>query len=110
MLELAFATRELRTQCEDEIHAAAALGTKIAKVLKHRLADLRAADHPLDLPFAPKRIGIGNLEAHVQVDLVDGFYLEFKANHPRLPRSPDGSIAWDRVSRVQILRIEPGFE
>ncbi len=50
-LELAFATKPLRELCESEAKAKQKLGAKIAAVLMHRLADLRAAYSIGDLPI-----------------------------------------------------------
>lgn len=104
MLEIAFATKTLRTLCEDEVQAAEELGATVARALRTRLADLRAATHPLDLPLGQPHV---NDEAEaIIVDLADGYRLVFRCNHPRPPRMDNGSIAWSRVSRIQLLRIE----
>ena len=110
LLELAFATRALRAVCEDESQAVAELGPEVARSLLHRLADLRAACHPLDLPLGRLRFGTEADAAHLFVNITDEYHLVLRANHTRPPRSDDGAIAWDRVSRIQLLRIEPSCE
>lgn len=110
MLELAFATKDLRALCEDEDLAVAQLGHEVAKSLRHRLADLRAAIHPLDLPMCGARLGTGVDAKHVMIELAGGYQLVFRANHPHPPQTDDGDIAWDRVSRILFLRIEAPSE
>jgi hypothetical protein len=106
VLELAFATKALRTLCEDQVEAAEELGDKLARVLRNRVADLRAANHPLDLPVGQPRVGTGHESENVLVDLTDGYRLVLRCNHLTPPRARDGTIVWNRVSRVQLLRIE----
>lgn len=107
MLELAFATKELRAICEDEMEAAAQLGPETAASLVKRVADLRAASHPLDLPLRQPRVGIGSDADHLFIDLDGRYSIVIRANHANPPRiSGNGAIAWDRVSRIQLLRLE----
>lgn len=110
VLELAFATRVLRALCEDEVRAAEELGDNVAKALRTRVADLRAASHPLDIPVGQPRLGTGVDAEHVFIELSDGYRLVLRCNHPKAPRSQDGMIAWNQVDRVQILRIEVSNE
>lgn len=105
MLELAFATKELRTLCEDSACALETYGPTVASALWARLADLRAASNPLDLPFEVSR-GTGSDVAHLIVALAQGYVLVLAANHPKPPVAADGSMTWERVSRVIILRLE----
>ena len=106
MLELAFATRALRSACEDAAYAEAVYGPVVAEALVGRLADLRAAGHPLELPFAEPRPAAGGNPEHVVVSLAAGRSLVIAANHAKPPRAASGAIAWECVSRVIVLRLE----
>jgi hypothetical protein len=106
LLELAFKTKELRSMCEDAAHAEALLGPFIADALVGRIADLRAAEHLRDLPFAEIRSAAGNDPEHVVVVLAAERRLIVAANHARPPTGPSGTIAWEHVSRIIILRLE----
>ncbi len=106
MLELAFATRELRSACEDAAEAETVFGSEIARSIIGRLADLRAAGHPLELPFSEAYPAVGSDPEHLIVTLAAGRRLVIAANHVKPPRAPDGSLVWERVSRVIILRVE----
>ena len=81
------------------------LGTRVAEVLKRRLADIRAATSVEDLVAGRPRELAGS-DPHMIVDLSDGYYIVFGANHPNNPMTESGDLDWTRVSRVKILRIE----
>jgi hypothetical protein len=103
-LELAFDSRPLRTLCESEAQARLELGSAVAEVLKHRLADMRAAASPQDLVTGRPRAG--EVRNHMVVDLCDGHRIVFIANHPNYPKSETDELDWGRVSRIKIIRIE----
>jgi len=105
VLELAFANREIRSVCEDATCAFEACGAA-ADALLDRLADLRAATHPLELPFARAQPATDNDPEHVVIDIGGFRSLILGANHRKPPRTVDGTIAWEQVSRVIILRLE----
>lgn len=106
MLELAFATEELRSACEDAACADALYGTSVAETLIHRLADMRAAGHLLDIPFAEVRPAADDIPEHVVVSLAAGRFLVIAPNHAHPPRTPDGAVSWEGVNRIIILRLE----
>lgn len=91
--------------CEDANCAFEACGAA-ADALLDRLADLRAASHPLELPFAQVRPATDEAPEHVVIDVGGTRSLVVGANHQRPPRTADGLIAWEQVSRVIILRLE----
>ena len=80
----------------------------MAEILKHRLADFSAATSPNDLLAGnPGVSGEGGRERMV-VDLRDGYWIEFSANHPDNPETETGDVDWAKVSRIKILRIGGG--
>lgn len=81
------------------------LGTRVAEVLKRRLADIRAATSGEDLVAGRPR-ELEGTDQHMVVDLCDGRRIVFCANHPKNPMTKSGDLDWARVSRVKILRIE----
>ena len=103
-VELAFATRELRSQCERQDLAEAEFGTMVAKTLRNRLADLRAARTLTDLIAGNPR-WIDEDPKTLAVDLTAGYRMLLGVNHPALrkrsPHLPD-----EIIHRVKILRIE----
>ncbi len=105
-MELAFDFRPLRTICESEAHAKDELGVTVAEMLKHRLADLRAAVSIRDLVAGRPCLLQGTADLCMTLDLCEGYRLVFCANHPKNPVSSTGGVDWLKVSRVKIMRIE----
>ena len=103
-MELAFHTKSIRSICESEEQAKLELGDSVAEVLKHRLADMRAARTPKDLVAGRPRIGADG--KHMVIDLRGGHVIVFKANHPNNPNNDADGLDWARVSRIKIMRIE----
>lgn len=105
-MELAFNSKSLRTICESERQAKLELGDAVAEILKHRLADLRAATSVKDLVAGRPRVLDGAALQQMVVDLRDGYRIVFTANHTKNPMTETGDLDWERVSRIKILRIE----
>ena len=103
-MELAFDSKAIRTICESEAQARLELGANVAEVLKHRLADMRAARSPKDLVVGRPRIGADG--QHMVIDLCDGHHIIFKPNHVKSPLTKTAELDWAKVSRIKILRIE----
>lgn len=105
-MELAFDSQSLRSICEKSNIATRKLGPIVAELLKHRLADLRAARYISDLlAGAPHVLERGNHQV-ATVSLGDRYRLIFSANHPKNPVTEQGLVDWSRVSRIKILKIE----
>ncbi len=104
-MELAFNSKLLRTICESESRAKHELGDAVAEMLKHRLADLRAATSVKDLMAGRPRTLRGTPLGVMVVDLRKGYRLVFAANHARNPMK-NGDVDWEQVSRIKIIRIE----
>lgn len=105
-LVLAFESKSLRTICESEAHAKSELGPTVAEVLKHRLADLRAATSVKDLVVGQPRVWDSADHQTMVIDLCDGHRMVFCANHLNNPVANPGKLDWPRVSRIKILKIE----
>jgi plasmid maintenance system killer protein len=105
-LEIAFAKKSLRNLCESDTKAKRELGAKIAKLLRRRLADLRAATCVKDIVAGrPREVGRGR-HGRYAVELCDNSRIIFCANHITVPVVASGGVDWSKVSRVKILRIE----
>lgn len=108
IVELAFATRELRSQCERQDLAETEFGTAVAKTLRNRLADLRAAQTLADLLAGNPRWTDEHSKI-LTVDLTAEYRMLLSVNHPALgKRIPHLSNAM--IHRVKILRIEMNDE
>jgi hypothetical protein len=101
-VELAFETEQLRDICESEARARRMLGAPVAKALKRRLADLRAAPSVEDFP-----LGRPNPRSGTYVfDLADGYSLHVCPNHVKNPTLKSGGINWAKVNHIKIYGIE----
>jgi proteic killer suppression protein len=105
-LELAFESRRLRTICEMEAEAKSELGEAVAEVLKHRVADLRAATSVKELLAGQPRVLDGSEGKHMAVDLADDWRLVFTSNHINRPKDKADDINWACVTRIRLLRID----
>jgi proteic killer suppression protein len=104
-LQLAFESKELRTFCESESDAKLEFGLPVAEMLKHRLADMRAATSVTDLVAGRPRPLQGTAPQRVVVDLCAGYCIVFAANHTKNPLTKSGEVDWKRVTRIKLLCI-----
>jgi hypothetical protein len=107
-MEIAFASKDIRSICENEIDARRRLGLPIAEVLKDRLADIQAASTIKDLIVGRPR-PLTHADNTLVVDLCEGFSLVFCANHLVNPKDASGGIDWLKVSRIKIINIGSGY-
>lgn len=105
-MELSFESKPLRAICETESQAKLELGPAVAEILKHRLADLRAAGSVKDLMVGRPHVLQGSDGQHMAVELCVGYRLVFKSNHTNNPITDADDIDWTRVTRIKILGIE----
>jgi hypothetical protein len=102
MLEVAFADELLREVCSKKLAAESEYGVVVAKHLRSRIADIRAAENVAGLVT-------GNARIHGQdsyvIDIYKDWRLIFKANHPVNPLRTKKQIDWSRVTRIQITQI-----
>ena len=104
-MELAFASKELRSICEKEFTARAKLGVDVAEVLKRRLADLRAATSVDDLVVGKPRMLNEEPDSCLVIDLSRSHQIVLKANHPENPVTEKGRTDWTKVFRIKITFI-----
>ena len=106
-MQLAFATKRLRSLCEDDLLARAELGNEAAVVLQRRLADIDAASNVAELPPSTGlviRNQVGATERCIALNA--DWVMTFCANHFPVPMHVDGAVDWSHVTRVKILQIE----
>ena len=107
LVNLAFPTLALRDICLSQTKAEAKYGYRVARQLRARLTDLRAADTISGLPPVgrPREI-LGNPHNKYAIDLADGYRLVLRANHSNVPLKKSGQVDWALVGRVMIVGIE----
>jgi hypothetical protein len=106
VVELAFETKELREICEVQLTAEAELGIIAARDLRARLADLRAADSPVELVAGSPKIISSKPPGLFQLSLDGDYLLAYCANHVTNPVNDNGELQWPSVGRVKILAIQ----
>jgi hypothetical protein len=106
-VNLAFATEELRTLCENRLAGERAFGMDVARQLRERLASMREAECMSDLLTGqPTEIKDGTRRCY-EVHLPEDYRMVLCANHKPLPLLKEtGTVDWSRVSRVLIRSIE----
>ena len=92
---------ELAFECSAKLK----LGDAVSEVLKHRLADLRAAGSVSDLVAGRPRILHRSNPEKMVLDLCDGYHVVFVPNNIERPTTETGELDWQRVSRIRIIRI-----
>lgn len=95
--------------CVNRETAVRALGDDVAEQLVRRLADIRAADTPMELLVgSPNPFETSESELF-SVNLGRTAKLVFAANHAKTPMLNEDKIDWARVSRVKIMHIGEGY-
>jgi hypothetical protein len=105
-VELAFATVELRSICENRRRATTVMGADGARELSQRLADLAALATVADLADLFLADIIDRSPTERALRLQAGHELIFCAGHVRVPTNEDGGTDWARVSRIRITALE----
>jgi len=101
-LEIAFESKFLRTICQNEADGNDRLGDAPATMLRHRLADLRAAASITDLIAGQPSVSEDG--ERLMVNFFEGHQIVAVANHVKNPRHR-GKLDWDKVSRIRIVRV-----
>jgi len=104
-IQLAFQDENIRKVCESTISAKRRYGGVAGPSLHARLADLKAADSPVDLVD----LGFADFDQmdsdQIVIFLDDDYCVHAVANHKPLPGFP-GQLDWSKVTRVKILSIK----
>ncbi len=104
-MDVFFADDHLERLCFEERRAKRRLGSKGARKLRTRLAELQAATRVSDLiagrPHPLKYDQAGKFA----VDLDRGCRLVFAPAHDPVPLNDDDSVAWGEVTAIRIVFI-----
>jgi hypothetical protein len=98
---------ELRALCDDESVAFQRLGTDAADALKHRLADIRAADSIDDVVAGRPQRGKYLDSDCIRFELAGSHQLTVVPNHAPPRNDAHGHTVWDKVRRVRVVALEP---
>lgn len=108
-IQLAFQNENLRKVCESTISAKRKFGGIAGPSLHARLADLKAADSPVELVELGFAVFDQQAKDGIVIHLEDNYRLHAVANHKPPPGSP-GKLDWTQVTRLKILSIERANE
>ena len=111
-MDISFKNRRLEKSFNEGAQLEKIHGTKRAKKIRIRLAELRAAVSLMD--FWPPKSGPGRCHELTQgkrrgqlsVDLDHPYRLIFVPNHDSVPVLPDGGLDWSKITAIKILGVE----
>jgi len=102
-MDIEFATADIQAHCEQRRLMTKVFGDACARKLRARIADLAAAacvgDLVADRPHPLKGDRLGQFA----LDLHGGKRLVFEPADTPVPRTPEGAIAWEQVTKVRIV-------
>jgi proteic killer suppression protein len=103
-----FDSSRLEKECCDSKTRQKRHGNERARRLQRRMDDLRAAATLAVMRTLPGRCHelSANLKGQLALDLDGPYRLIFEPAHDPPPAKADGSLDWDRVTAVRILRVE----
>lgn len=107
-MEVLFATKKLQKVCNSEREIIRTFGASCGRLLQRRLADLAAAVSLADLSTLPQARCHplkGEREGQFAVDLEHPRRLIVEAAHAPVPRTEDGGIDLQRVTRIWVVEV-----
>jgi proteic killer suppression protein len=107
-MRITFGSRRMAKTFNKEKKLRREFGAEMARVIRRRLDDLRAATCLEDMRNLPGRCHelSGNRKGTLSLDLRKQYRLLFRPAVDPLPRKPDGGLDWAAVDAVQITEVE----
>ena len=108
-VDIFYKTKKLQKICSDQKTMDTKLGIPVAKKLRQRHMELKAADNLKQIShLPPSRCHelTNNRSGQFSVDLVNPFRLLFIPANDPLPRKEDGGIDLQQVTEIEIIKIE----
>ena len=115
-MDIAFRSTKLEKQFNEGKRLEKVHGSRRAKAIHLRMAELRAALSLKD--FWPPKSGPsrcheltqGERKGQLSVDLDHPYRLIFVPNHKPVPVKPDGGLDWEQITAITIIGIENTHE
>lgn len=95
--------------CVNREYAVRVFGNGLAEKLTRRMADIRAAETPIELLVGNPHPVAAPASGLFSVDLDSTIKLVFSANHANPPMLGEGKVDWAKVSRIKITHIGDGY-
>lgn len=106
MVEISFEDASLRAVCEIRKKAVAALGEHGANALTQTLAELNASESASVFLDLYGDAVFDKPKSRKCLHLTPSVTLVFRSGHVKTPIAIDGSVNWDKVSRIRIMALE----
>ena len=106
-MDILFITQHLKKEFTDPKKLLKVHGAKRTKIIKRRMATLRAADSLVDLRLLPGHCHelTGDRAGQITIALDGPYRLIFEPANEPVPRLQDGGLDWDRVTAIRILEV-----
>lgn len=112
-MDIIFKDRKFEKSCNDHTLLVRRHGANMAKLIRRRMDELKAADTlslMKALPHTRCHELHGSRHGDLSVDLEHPYRLIFvPANNP-VPTKADGGLDWDKVTAIEIVGIEDTHE
>ena len=114
-MDIYFKSTKLEKEFNEEKKLKKVHGSRRAKIISIRLAELRAAvslydlGHPYDGPGRCHEL-TGDRKGQLSVDLDHPYRLIFVPNNKPIPLKNDGGLDWKKVTAIMITGIEDTHE
>lgn len=112
-MDIIFKTSKLEKICNDQKLLVRTFGSQMAKLMRRRLDDLRAATCLEEMRYLKQTRCHelhGNKAGHLSVDLDHPYRLIFQAANKPVPQRVDGGLDWAKVTAVMIIGVEDTHE
>lgn len=112
-MEILFCDEDFQKLILDKRALTRKYGSRMADLIWQRLSEMIAADNLVELKMLPAaRLHplVGNRKGQFSVDLVHPLRLLFEAANDRQSKKPDGTVIWERVTKIRILEIADTHE
>ena len=104
-MEIRFAKKDLRSLCEDRRQMVQKLGSACAKKLQARLSDLCAAARLGEVTAGKPHPLLGDRAGQFALSLQDPKRLVFEPAGEDIPRTGEGNIDWEHLTKITIVFI-----
>ena len=107
-MKVSFSTNSMQKRCSEEKAMQKQWGKNLARRLKQRLTELKAAATLQDIcstPPARCHELKGKRKGQLSVDLEHPYRLIFNPDHSPMPRTKDGGLDWDKVTEVMVIEV-----
>ncbi len=112
-MDIIFKTSKLEKICNDQKLLVRTHGSQMAKLMRRRLDDLRAAtclEEMRHLKQTRCHELHGNKAGQLSVDLDHPYRLIFQAANNPVPQRVDGGLDWTKITTIMIIGVEDTHE